>query len=119
MWGLVVGGKLTALLAMHVDDLRFAGTESTSRTVADAINDVLLTKQLGEMSWFMGNEYIRDREAGAVNISQTNFIKSVVDRFDVFRTSPIPDSPSVGLRKLDCDDVVEGVPFREVVRSLM
>lgn len=58
------------------------------------------------------------RASGEFHIP-TNFVKGFVDRFNVSRTSPIPASSSVDLRKVDGDDVVEGISFREVVGSLM
>ena len=83
-----------------------------------ALNDTLPTKHLGELTWYMGIEFKRDRKAGTVEMSQSSYIRSILERFNVFRTSPIPASPSVNLRAIN-EKNVEDVPFCEVVGSLM
>lgn len=67
----------------------------------------------------MGSEVRRDREEGTSEISQSAFITDVIDRFHVYKTSSIPASPSVYIKGMEEEESVEGVPFREVVGSLM
>ena len=49
---------------------------------------------------------------------RSSYIRSILERFNVSRTSPIPAFPSVILRAVK-EKNIEGVPFREVVGSLM
>ena len=51
-------------------------------------------------------------------MSQSSYIRSILERFNVSRTIVIPAFLSVNLRALK-EKNVEGVPFREVVESLM
>ena len=69
----------------------------TDSVVAD-LNKRFPTKHLGEVTCYMGSEYKRDREKGTLEILQTQFIRNVVDRFGITKTSPIPASPSLDLR---------------------
>ena len=46
----------------------------------------------------MGSEYKSDRAKGTLEISQTQFIRSVLYGFDVSKYSPIPAAPSLDLR---------------------
>ena len=61
------------------------------------LNKRLPTKRLGEVTWYMGSECKRDREKGFLEISQTQFVRNVVERFGI-KNSPIAASPSLDLR---------------------
>ena len=67
----------------------------------------------------MSSEYRRDREKGTLEISQTQFIRNVVDCFGITKTSPIPASPSLDLRYVSDEEPVVDANFREIVGSLM
>ena len=117
---LILKGVVVGVLVVHVDDLLFGGLRSTSDEVVAALNDTFPTKHLGDLTWYMGREYRRDRKAGTLEISQTTFIRGMLERFNVSRLSPIPASPSVDLRNLDGgEESVADKPFREVVGSLL
>ena len=63
----------------------------------------------------MGSEYRRDREKRTLEISQTQFIRNVVDRFGITTTSTIPASPSLGLRYVNHEKPAVDAIFREIV----
>ena len=65
----------------------------TYSVVAD-LNKRFPTKHLGEVTWCMGSEYKRDREKGTLEISRAQFIRNIVERFGITKTSPVPASPS-------------------------
>ena len=81
----------------------------------------LPTKKLDEVKvkLFLGCEFIRDREAGTIEISQESYIRSVVEKFNICRTSSTPASLANDNRSLKEDEGAGDVQFREVVRSLM
>ena len=116
---LLVGSIVVAMVVIHVDDIQIAASQEVAEVVVDSLNDKFPTKNLGELSWYMGSEYKRDREKGTLEISQAQFIANVLNRFNVTKTSPIPASPSLDLRHISEDETVVDVPFREVVGSLM
>ena len=87
--------------------------------VVEALGDSLPTKHLGDVKLFLGCAFIRDREAGTIEISQERYIRSVLERFNICRTIPIPVSLANDNRSLVKDEGAGGVPFREVVGSLI
>ena len=54
-----------------------------------------------------------------MEISQTQFIRSVVDRFGITNTSPIPRLPSLDLRRVSDEKPAVDANFRELMGSLM
>ena len=85
----------------------------------EALGDSLPAKNLGEVKFFLGCEFIRDREAGTIEISQETYIRSVLERFNICRTSSIPAFVANDNRSLKEDEGAGDVPFREVVGILM
>ena len=67
----------------------------------------------------MGSEYKRNREKGTFEISQTQLIRSVLNRFDFLKSIRISATPSLDLRDVSEEKTVVDVPFREIVGSLM
>ena len=115
---LIVSGDAAVMMAFHVASITIAATEEVTEVVG-ARNQSVPTKHLGEVEWYMGSKYERDREKGTLEISQTQFIRSVLNRFDVSKSSPIPGTPSLDLRHVSDEVTVVDVPFREIVGSLM
>ena len=85
--------------------------------VAQALADSLPTKNLGKVIFFLGCAFRRDR--GTIEISQERYIRSVLERFKICRTSSIPASPANDYRSVKEDEDAGDVPFREVVGSIM
>lgn len=67
----------------------------------------------------MGSEYKGDGEKSALGVSQTQFSRSVINRFDFSKTSSIPDTPSVDLRHASEEETVVDTSFHEIVGSLI
>ena len=109
---LMLNDEVVAMMVVHVDDIKIAATKEVTDSVVVALNKRFPTKHLGEVTWYMGSEYRRDREKGTLEISQTQFIRNVVDRFDITRTSPIPASPSLDLRHVIDEKSMVEAPFR-------
>ena len=99
---LMLNDAVVAMLVVHVDGIKIAATKEVTDSVVADLNTRFPTKYLGEVTWYMGSEYRRDREKGTLEISQTQFIRNVVDRFGITKTSPIPASPSLDLRYVSC-----------------
>ena len=119
MFRLIVAGDVLAMMVFHVDDIKIEVTEEVTEAVVRALNQRLPTKHLGEVKWYMGSEYKMGRAKGTLEISQTQFIRSGLNRFDVSKTSPIPATPSVDLRHVRDEETMMDVPLREIVGSLM
>ena len=63
-----MGDEVMGMVAIHVDDILYAGTKSLAKVVVEALGDSLPTKNLGEVKFFLGCAFIRDREAGTIEI---------------------------------------------------
>ena len=87
---LMVVGDVVAMLVFHVDVIKIAATEKVTEVVASALHQRFPTKHLGQVEWYMGSEYKRDRENGTLDIFQTQFIQSVLNRFGVSISIPTP-----------------------------
>ena len=115
----MMGDEVVGMVAIHVDDIMYAGTKSLAEVVVEALGDSLPTKNLGEVMFFLGCDFFRDREAGTIEISRESYIRSVLERFNICRISSTPDSLANDNRSLKEDEGAVDVPFREVVGSLM
>ena len=89
---------VVAVLVVHVDDIKIAATKEVTDAVVAELNKRFPIKHLVEVTSYMGIEYRRDREKAILEISQTQIITNVNDRFGVTTTYPIPGLPSLGLR---------------------
>ena len=115
----MVNDEVVAMLVVHVDDIKIAATKEITDSVVSNLNKRFPATHLGEATWFMGIEYKRDREKGTLEISQTRFIRNVVERFGITKTSSIPASPSLDLRHVSDEDPAVDASYREMVGSLM
>ncbi|CAB1104504.1 unnamed protein product [Ectocarpus sp. CCAP 1310/34] len=115
----MMGDEVMGIIAIHVDDILYAGTKRLAEVIVEALGDSLPTKNLGEVRFFLGCAFSRDREAGTIEISQESYIRSVLERFNICRTSSIPASPANDSRSVMEDEEAGDVPFREVVGCLM
>ena len=115
----MVNDEVIAMLVVHVDDIKIAATKEITDSVVSNLNKRFPATHLGEATWFMGIEYKRDREKGTLEISQTRFIRNVVERFGITKTSSIPASPSLDLRHVSNEKPAADANYREMVGSLI
>ena len=64
----IMGDGVVGMVAIHVDDILYAGTKRLSKMVVEALGDSLPTKNLGEVKFFLCCEFIRDRDTGTIEI---------------------------------------------------
>ena len=100
----LMGDEVVGMVAIHVVDILYAGIKSLAKVVVEALGDSLPTKSLGEVKFFLGCEFICDREAGTIKISQEICIRSVLERFNICRASSIPASLANDIRSLKEDE---------------
>ena len=97
-----------------MDGIKIAATKEITDSLVADLNKRFPTKPLDQVTWYMGSEYERDREKGTLEISQTQFIRSIAKRFGNTSTSPIPVSPSLDLRHVSDEDIVVNASHREM-----
>ena len=115
----MMGDEVIGMIVIHVDDILYAGLKRLAEYLLQELGNLLPTKNLGEVNFFLSCAFRRDREAGTIEISQESYIRSVLERFNICRTSSIPASPANNYRSVKEDVEAGDVPFREVVGSLM
>ena len=115
----MMGDEVIGMIVIHVDDILYAGLKRLAEYLLQELGNLLPAKNLGEVNFFLGYAFRRDREAGTIEISQESYIRSVLERFNICRTSSIPASPANNYRSVKEDVEAGDVPFREVVGSLM
>ncbi|CAB1104669.1 unnamed protein product [Ectocarpus sp. CCAP 1310/34] len=63
----IMGDEVMGMVAIHVDDILYAGIERLAKMVVEALGDSLPTKNLGEVKFFLGcRPVMEDEEAGDV-----------------------------------------------------
>ena len=71
---LMAHDELVEAMVVHVDDVGVRGMESVICVIFDAFKDVLLIKDMRYLGWNKGCEFLMDRETGAIEILQRNYI---------------------------------------------
>ena len=76
-------------------------------------------KNLGELKWYPGCFYERDREAGKLKISQQTYTEELEEKFDVKWGGSIPLPTTCKLYEFDVDEPTVGRVFRELIGSFL
>ena len=111
-------GSICFLLAFHVDDIVVAGQKDDIEVLKQALGSVFPIKSFGEVTFYTGCAFNRDRKRGTLQITQTAFVETLLRRFPV---EGVRDTPSSSL-DLDArreDEPTGNWPYRQVVGSLM
>ena len=116
---LVEEGRVAIIAVVHVDDIFAVGLKSRCDLFRDELNRMVPVKNLGELRWYGGCHYTREREMGTLTISQKTFADELVKKFCVTSTQSVPLRVGVKLEDFNEDEMVENWPFRELVGSLM
>ena len=85
------------ILAVHVDDMIVVGRGQDCENLRASLSKSFPTKSLGELRWYMGCSFDRDRTARTLKISQPAFVDSLVEKFDVSTLSSAPACSTVEL----------------------
>ncbi|CAN0492563.1 unnamed protein product, partial [Discosporangium mesarthrocarpum] len=76
-------------------------------------------ENLGELKWYTGCVFTRDRQAGKIKVAQTAYINQICERFSVITTSSTPAAPSPKLLPLQCHEEECEEKFRALIRVLL
>ena len=116
---LVEEERVAIIADVHVDDIFAVGLKSRCDVFRDELNRIVPVKNLGDLRWYGGCHYTREREMGTLAISQITFPDELVKKFCVTSTRSVPLRVGVKLEEFDEDERVENWPFRELVGSSM
>ena len=111
------------LIGTHVDDCLVASTD------LDVISDLKRTMKkyfeitdLGEAALYVGIQITRHRNQHTITLSQSRYVKTVIDRFGMTNCNPVstPLDANVVLAPAESNsDLVSDVPYQALIGSLM
>ena len=116
---LVEEGCGAVIAVVYVDDIFAVGSKIRCDVFRDELNRMVPVKNLGELRWYGGCHYTREREMGTLTTSHKTFADELVKTFCVTSTQSVPLRVGRKPEEFDEDERVENWPFRELVGSLM
>lgn len=113
-------------IALYVDDLLIAGNDMSSiRWINGEMCKLFEMKDLGESKLCLGLEISRDRSNRTLHLSQTSYIRTILERFNMENAKPVPTPMESGLinNNWSCPETQHEpageVPYRQAIGSLM
>ncbi|CAB1102942.1 unnamed protein product [Ectocarpus sp. CCAP 1310/34] len=86
----VVDGEVVGLIVIYVDDIMLSATEEEREELLASLQKRFPVKDLGDCTWYDGCAIEVDLENGTTKLSQTAYIESMLNRFNVTTTAPTP-----------------------------
>ena len=77
---------MAIIAAVHVDDIFAVRLKNRCDVFRDELNQMVPVKNLGELRWYGGCHYTREREMGTLTISHKTFADDLVKTFCVTST---------------------------------
>ena len=115
---LIRDGVVVRIVCVHVDDITVAGESEACDFLSTCLLEEFQTTG-GELSWYLGCAFERDRKGGVLRASQRVSIESVVSRYGVDAVSDLPASQLADLDPRRNDEPVCDKPVRAAVGSLI
>ncbi|RDY14604.1 hypothetical protein CR513_00311, partial [Mucuna pruriens] len=115
-------------LVLYVDDILLVISEIGSlRETKRFLTKNFEMKDLGEASFVLGIQILRDRSQGILRLSQENYINKVLDRFGIKDSKPgdtlIAKGDKFSIKQCPNNDLerneMQKIPYASVVGSLM
>lgn len=116
------------IVAVYVDDmLVLSNNDEKENWIIDVLKSQFKMKDLGPVSSVLGMRIVRDQAKGTISIDQEAYATKVLKRFGYFDCNPVttPLDPTQKLSTSDSPktdhqkDEMRGVPYQEVIGSLM
>lgn len=115
-------GRDITLLLVYVDDVLIVVNKRAVDAAKAEFMNLFSSRDLGDVSYFLGFQVLRDRSAKTMWIGQTKLIHETLQRHQLDNTNPTVLPMDAGLKMQSCKDDVDAVtdkPYREVVGSLL
>ena len=95
-------GRVAITAVVHVDDIFAVGQKERCDRLCIDLNQTIPVKNLGDLKWYGGCRYPRDRKRGTLTKSQQSFAEELVKKFRVTFVQSVP--PKVGVKLEDCHE---------------
>ena len=112
---LIEDGRVAITAVVHVDDIFAVGQKERCDRLCVDFNRTIPVKNLGDLKWYGGCRYSRDRKRGTLTISQQSFAEELVKKFRVTSVQSVPLKVGVKVEEFDENEETESWPFRELV----
>lgn len=113
------------VLVLYVDDMIYGGNSpALIKEFKKALATEFKVKHEGDLKWILGMEVKRDREAKTLTLSQEQYIKKTLEKFNMIDCHPVPTPCTIArLRKEESTEEhekkMENIPYKEAVGSLL
>ena len=81
---------MVLILVVHVDEIFAVVKKERCDQFGEEMNRMVPVKNLGQLKWYSGCFYERDREAGRLKISQQTYTEELGEKFNVNWGGSIP-----------------------------
>ena len=117
-----------AIISTHVDDLGlYTNTKDEMALVKKEIAIHVPIKDSGELTYLLGIEILRDRQARTISLSHRRYIDTVLERYGMSKCNPVssPIDPNVRLTRNQSaqsdedQELMKHIPYQSAVGALM
>ena len=116
----VVDGEVTLIVCVHVDNLAVeAKDKDTFEGLYAQLKDKFPVSDMGDLSWYLGCAFERDRMEGVMKMTQTAFVDSLVDRFDIQDETQTPASVEFDLGPKMIHEKEGDWPYKQAVGGVL
>ena len=113
------------ILSLYVDDILLVGNDiEMLNKIKSELSEKFETKDMGETSYVLGIQILRDRKSRILSINQEKYLRSVLKKFGMHNcnSAPTPLVHGKRLGKEKCPEEGQDplkVPYAKAVGSLM
>ena len=104
---LIENGRVAIIAVVHVDDIFVVGQKKRCDRLCVDLNQTIPIKYLGDLRWYGGCQYSRDRKKGTLTISQQSLAEELEKKFRVTSVQSVPLKVGVKLEEFDEDGETE------------
>ena len=119
----VVDGEVTLIVCVYVDDLLIAVTAKKDKARFDAfyaqLKEEFSVNDMGDLSWYLGCAFERDKMEGVMKMTRTAFVDSLVYCFDIQYKTQTLASVEFDLGPKRIHEKGGDWPYKQTVGSLL
>ena len=112
---LIENGRVAITAVIQVDDIFAVGQKERCDRLRVDVNRTVPVKNLGDLKWYGGCRYSRDRKRDTLTISQQSFAEELMKKLRVTSVQSALLRVRVKLEEFDENEETESWPFRELV----
>ena len=116
----VVDGEVPLIICVHVDNIAVTAKEKETFDAFYArLKCVFPVSDVGDLSWYLGCAFERDKMEGVMKMTKTAFVDLLVDRFDIQYETQTPASVEFDLGPKRIHEKEGDWPYKQAVGGLL